>query len=107
MGLFGKKKKEQVTSNQKKTADRLIMEQLTTDDDAHVTRLADQLKAGNPLIINFAKLHVDTANKIMAFLAGVVYAIKGHVVTINDDIILFAHEDAYGDGSLEIFLKNL
>lgn len=107
MGLFFRKKDKEIIKDARKTADRLIMEQLTNDADAHVTYLADQMRSGSPLILNFDKLHVDSANKVIAFLAGVVYAIDGHVVTIDESIILFADKSAYEDGSLEAFLKSL
>ena len=60
MGLFGKKKNayEEASNNLKEetsAADRLIMEQVKDDDD-RAANLVDELKIGNPLILNFEEL---------------------------------------------------
>ena len=79
MGLFGRKKDdlkefEDFASNNKATgsaAERIVMEQLI-DDEAKLLSLADQLKDGHPLIVDFSKIKTDAAlNKSLAFLSGV------------------------------------
>ncbi len=101
MGLFSKKKKIEVVP----TSDLLIMEQLKNDDDKHITELAKKMMDGVPLILNFEGLHIDRANKVIAFITGVVYAVSGHIVEINETTYLFGNQDLYNDGSIEDWLK--
>lgn len=102
MGLFGKKKQEEVLIP---TAERILMEQLRNDDDSYITKLAKQMMDGAPLILNFDQLHVDRANKVIAFISGVVYAISGQIVEINETTYLFGNKDLYNDGSIENWLR--
>lgn len=101
MGLFSKKKKIEIVP----TSDLLIMEQLKNDDDKHITELAKKMMDGVPLILNFEGLHIDRANKVIAFITGVVYAVSGHIVEINETTYLFGNQDLYNDGSIEDWLK--
>ncbi|MBN3490386.1 cell division protein SepF [Acholeplasma equirhinis] len=101
MGLFKKKQVKVETL----TAEKIIMEQLNSDDDAYVTDLARQMMAGSPLILNFERLHIDRANKVIAFMSGVVYAISGHIVEINETTYLFGNQELYQDGSVEDWLR--
>ena len=103
MGLFSRKKE---VVNVNLTADNILMEQMTNDDDQKITSLAKQLMDGTPLILNFDQLHVDRANKVIAFLSGVVYAVNGHIVEINETTYLFGNESLYVDGSVEQWLRN-
>ena len=48
---------------------------------------------GAPLILNFEALHIDRANKAIAFMSGVVYAISGHIVEINETTYLFGNKE--------------
>ena len=51
-------------------------------------------------------LFIDEANKIIAFLSGVVYSINGTAKQLNDNAFLFATKENFLDGSLNEFLKN-
>lgn len=101
MGIFNKKKKIEIVQ----TAAQLIVEQLKNDDDQYITGLAKKMMAGAPLILNFEGLHVDRANKAIAFISGVVYAVSGHIVEINETTYLFGNQDLYNDGSIEDWLR--
>lgn len=107
MGLFGRSKKKKKQKNQIdiSTADRILMEQLKNDDDAYITTLAKQMIQGAPLILNFDALHIDRANKAIAFMSGVVYAIDGHIVEINETTYLFGNKFVYDDQTVEAWLK--
>lgn len=104
MGLFRRKKKKEQPIDIK-TSDRIIMEQLTNDDDEYITALARQMMAGAPLILNFDALHIDRANKVISFISGVVYAVSGHIVAINDTTYLFGNKELYNDQSIETWLR--
>src|SRR5690554_6762874 len=103
MGLFRRKKKK--VNIEILTSERIIMEQLKNDDDAYITALAKQMIEGAPLILNFDALHIDRANKAIAFISGVVYAISGHIVEINETTYLFGNKTVYDDQSVEAWLK--
>ncbi len=101
MGLFGKKKvKVEVIP----TSEKIYWEQLKNDDDQYITSLAKKMIDGSPLILNFEGLHVDRANKVIAFLSGVVYGVNGHILGINDLTYLFGNQACYDDGTLETWL---
>ena len=104
MGLFNKKKEMQPVDNTP-AAKKMIMENLL--DPSKATSYADSLLKGIPLCLGFGELDIDEANKIIAFLSGVVYAIDGVAKKINDNAFLFARKEEFLDGSLNEFLKNL
>ena len=111
MGLFGKKKNsyEEASKNlteEVSAADRLIMEQVL-DDDNRASELVDELKKGNPLILNFAELEPIASNKLLAFFAGASYALEGRSVRINEKTYLFARKVDFFDGTLQAFIDNL
>ncbi|HHT55966.1 MAG TPA: cell division protein SepF, partial [Acholeplasma sp.] len=62
---------------------------------------------GNPLIINLETIDVDNANKVIAFLSGVVYAIEGETYVISEKIVLFGNSEVYDDGSVRKLLDEI
>ena len=90
MGLFSRKKEEKKELGE--ASERLIMEQLQDDDE---------------LVLNFEKLDLLGANKFLAFFTGVVYALDGKYVKINETTYLFARQEEFKDGSLNDFLSEL
>ncbi len=113
MGLFRRKKPKYDTSkpseppkDQRPMSDRTFFDLVQTADDSYLTSLADKMLSGTPLILNFKPLDVDQANKIVAFLSGVVYAAKGEIVLVQEKVFLFARHDVFEDGSMEEFLKD-
>ena len=103
MGLFSKKKQ---TNPVVQTAEKLILEQIKNDDDVYITGLATSMMEGSPLILNFDGLHIDRANKVISFITGVVFAIKGEILEINETTYLFGNSEVYKDGSIEEWLKS-
>lgn len=111
MGLFsvGKRKKHQsdIVVDKKTMSDQIIFEKLQNDDDVYLTGLADQMLDGHPLILSFEPLDIDQANKVIAFFSGIIYAVKGEIVNVNEKVFMFAKSDVYDDGSMEDFLKDI
>ncbi|MDY0295218.1 MAG: cell division protein SepF [Acholeplasmataceae bacterium] len=110
MGLFSvnKKKKEKVVEEKVVSkSDQIVFEKLSSDDDLYLTGLADKLMSGMPLILNFEFLDIDQANKAIAFFSGIVYAIKGEIVNIQEKVFMFATKDVYDDGTMDDFLKEI
>ncbi|MFA5560552.1 MAG: cell division protein SepF [Acholeplasmataceae bacterium] len=109
MGLFSRsraKKVEQEIQKQK-ISDLIVFEELKSDDDSYLTSLADKMMEGKPLILSFELLDIDQANKVISFLSGVVYAIKGEILNVKGKIFLFGRKDVFDDGSMEDFLKEI
>jgi len=110
MGLFSvnKKKKEKVVEEKVVSkSDQIVFEKLSSVDDLYLTGLADKLMSGMPLILNFEFLDIDQANKAIAFFSGIVYAIKGEIVNIQEKVFMFATKDVYDDGTMDDFLKEI
>ena len=106
MSLFSKKNKQEEV-NVVKAADKVVFEQIEEDDNK-LLELADKLKAGNPLIIDFSKIDTDfSLNKFLAFLSGVAYALDGKVITINDTIFAFARKIDFLDCSLQELIDSI
>lgn len=110
MAIFSKSKKtEKDLPNYQgeKTSssfDRIIFESLQSDDDQYITMLARDLIDGNPLVLNYEELAPDPANKIMAFLSGVIFTLEGQIVQISKKVFLFAREQEFKDGTLKQFI---
>lgn len=109
MGLFSKSKTNKVEQEviKKKMSDSIVFEELKSDENLYLTSLADKMMDGQPLILSFNLLDIDQANKVIAFLSGVVYAIKGEIIDIKEKIYLFGRKDVFNDGSMEDFLKQI
>jgi cell division inhibitor SepF len=111
MGLFSvnKKKKNQDKDEDKIVlmSDQILFEKLSSDDDKYLISLADQMINGHPLILNFDALDIDQANKVIAFLSGVIYAIGGEILNVQEKVFMFANQHVYDDGSMEDFLKEI
>jgi cell division inhibitor SepF len=109
MGLFSKNKKNKADVKTEKvpTSEKIIFEKLKSDDDKYLTGLADQLMEGHPLILSFDELDIDQANKVIAFLSGIVYAIHGEILNVKEKVFMFASQEVYEDGSMDDFLKEI
>jgi len=57
--------------------------------------------------INLETIDVDNANKVIAFLSGVVYAIEGETYVISEKIVLFGNSEVYDDGSVRKLLDEI
>lgn len=109
MGLFSflRRKKPKIKEEEIKTAKKIMFKQLHDVNDSLLAKLATNIINGKPLIVNLESLDIDSANKVIAFLSGVIYAIEGEIDTINEKVILFGNSEVYNDGSVEDLLANL
>lgn len=113
MGLFGKKEDSRKEYNQaldnlnstETVRDRVHFQQVFDNDDP--VKIADILISGQPLVLDFGELNIDEANKDLAFLAGVTYALKGEVIHIIESIYLFARSTDFSDGSLDEMIREI
>lgn len=110
MGLksaFKKQQEPQVERVIESSADRIIFEELQEAKDELIVTLAKKLLNGYPLVLNFNALEVDLANKVIAFLSGVIFALDGEIVGIQDKVFLFARKQDFMDGTLNDFLAEV
>ena len=105
MSLF--KKKNQKKENSKKSSELVEFLMLENSNDETLLKVADNLKNHVPYIINFEKIEVDEINKAIAFFSGITYALEGEVILIREKVIMFGDNDAFSDGTLKIFVKEL
>ena len=115
MGLFNKNKKIKNEYNETfnkmnqedyvKSSDKIVFMEPKNNSD--LMELATQLKNHNPIIVNFAEMDYETANRGLAFLSGAVYVLGGRFEKLNDQIYLFAQKEEFLDGSLREFINNL
>lgn len=109
MCFFRKKKiekKEEKIENLKNS--QVLFERLDIASDQVLTKLATDIKTGIPVIINFDLLDIDEANKAVAFLSGVVYAIDGEIYAFNNSKnLLFGDSKLYNDGSIKKLINEI
>ena len=114
MALFNKKKpveseyiKAQTEMNKepvKKASERILFDEITSDDQK-TTYLVDMLAKHHPLVLNFERVDVPTANKVLAFIAGATYALNGKTIKIDEKIYLFALSEEFLDNSLDEWIR--
>lgn len=105
----GRKTNDQETLKPLK-GDIVIFQQLEDSLDKTLTNLADEMKKGAPLVLNFVKLTIDDSNKAIAFLSGVTYALNGHIVQFGGDegrSIMFGDAELYDDGTIQLIIGEI
>ncbi|MDR2867653.1 MAG: cell division protein SepF [Acholeplasmatales bacterium] len=90
-----------------KTIDKIKTSQISTADDLTLVTLGKFLINESPLIVDFSRLEREGANKALAFLSGVAYALSGEVLNLREEIFLFTTKNSYLDGTLSIYLKKV
>ena len=115
MAIFKKKpleneyEKAQTQMNQQsmgKASERIFFDEVTGDDQKTLFYI-DNLVKHRPVVLNFERVDVPTANKVLAFLAGAVYALHGKTVKIDEKIYLFALAEEFLDSSLDKFIREV
>lgn len=107
MGLFSFLRKKNRVEQVVETVQRINFEELYDVDDHNLTKLATSIINGEPLIVNLEKIDIDSANKVIAFLSGVIYAIEGYVLPIKEKVFLFGNSEVYDDGSVRKLVDEL
>lgn len=65
----------------------VVVDPLSFDE---VRAIADQIKSRRPVILNLEGMEKDTAQKILNFLSGAVYALDGRLERVGTGIFLVA-----------------
>ena len=87
-----------------KASERIFFDEITGDDQ-RTLYLIDKLVKHQPLVLNFERVDIPTANKVLAFIAGAVYALHGKTIKIDDKIYMFALAEEFLDGSLDEWIR--
>ena len=87
-----------------KACDRIIFDEITSDDQKTLY-LVNMLTKHHPVVLNFERVDVPTANKVLAFIAGAVYVLSGKTIKIDEKIYLFALPEEFLDGSLDEWIR--
>lgn len=107
MGLLAFFRRKKEVKETVESVSRIQFEKLEDADDTYLTKLATNMINGAPLIINLEDIDIDGANKVIAFLSGVVYAIEGEIYSIKDKVFLFGNSQVYNDGSIKKLIEEL
>lgn len=108
--FFKRKKKEPIEEDifVPQTSSIVSFMQLSSSSDELLTKLAGDIKNGIPNILNFELLEIDEANKAMAFLSGVVFAIDGEIYAFRDGkSFMFADKHVYDDGTIHDLITEI
>ena len=63
-------------------------------------QIADHLKKRNTVVVNLKRVTADQAKRIMDFLSGTIYAIKGNIQKIGSGIFLCTPKDVHVQGKI-------
>jgi len=70
--------------------------------------LCDTLLNGKPVLANFDKVeNASDSNYMLAFISGVVYALRGQAITLGPSLFLFAGKEELEDGSLLQYVEDI
>lgn len=87
--------------------ENILFEEVKNASTEYLTKLAEHLMKKFPLIGNFESLEVDEANKAISFLSGVIYALGGKVMMVNNYSFMFATLEAYQDKNIIELLEQI
>ncbi|MGN1399740.1 MAG: cell division protein SepF [Erysipelotrichaceae bacterium] len=78
---------------------KMIVKEPRSYDDAK--EVAQYLLAGKAVIVNIHKLNESSATRLLDYLTGVSFAIKGSFQKVDNNVFLFAPNDMPVDGKVE------
>ncbi len=109
MGLFGKRKKSDVTKKGQLLTAFDKMEYFSVEERSNETlfKICDTIINGKAVLAKFDKISSSDANYMLSFISGVVYACKGKTIQASDKLFLFARKEEYEDGSLEQYVEDM
>ena len=94
---------EEIKVEKVSSASKIFFDEVLNNDEA-TAHYVDKLKEGSPVCLNFEKIDVVSANKVLAFMIGATYALGGKTLEIRNKIYLFVLKDQLEDGSISNWL---
>ncbi|MFZ5988837.1 MAG: cell division protein SepF [Bacillota bacterium] len=101
----GKKVQSKVVNIHSSSQFKVIVMQPESFNDAK--DVCDHLKNKKPIVVNLGNVEKDTAQRIIDFLSGSIYALDGNIQKVSSDIFIVApyNVDILGDFKEEITSK--
>ena len=80
---------------------RLAFEVVAPDSFEVAQTIADRLRAGVPVLVDFSGVDRDLTGRLTDFCSGLVYAVEGTLQLIGREVLLLApsHVDLSGDAA--------
>ena len=79
---------------------KMIVKEPRSYDDAK--EVAEYLLKGKAVIVNIHKLNESSGTRLLDYLTGVSFAIRGSYQKVDNNVFLFAPKDMPVDGKVEI-----
>ncbi len=124
MGLFSNKKNDKKIKKNKKRKGKfpynenmqksaltafdnmIYMEVISEDLDGQLFKICDTILSGRAVLANFTKISLSDANRMLSFIAGVIYAREGEYFKTDTKMFLFACKEEFQDGSLYEYIED-
>ena len=80
---------------------------INENSDEKLFDACDALLTGHPLLLKFENLQLSDANRMLAFISGVVYATEGKIFKVESHLFLLGRKEEFEDGSLYQYYEDL
>ena len=108
MSLFKRKEKDNKSKSipTMTSFDRIIYKDVKSNSDDVLYDVADTVLKGNPVLVNF-DIDKQDANRMLAFLSGIVYSTEGRIFRVETRLFLLARKEEFEDGTLFQYVEDL
>lgn len=72
-------------------------------DDSQI--IADHIRSGKPVVVYFENTDQEVMKRIIDFISGTVYALKGTIQLVGSDIMVCAPQNVFIDANKDFFSK--
>jgi cell division inhibitor SepF len=106
--MFGYPEQEKKAMDAYESVDENAREQIEfvkLESASQAQELANKLLASTPMVVNFEEVDVASANSVIAFLSGIIYAIEGVNLQMQKKVFLFSRQENMKDGSIMEFYE--
>lgn len=113
MGLFRRKPRIEKLDHKKRSQnsmtsfDKIVYMVIKDSSKETLFDISDKLLSSIPVLANFENIDIDSANDMLAFLSGVIYAKDGRLLKIQSKLFLLAIKEEFDDGSLYEYYEDL
>ena len=87
--------------------DKIQFVVINDNSDEKLFETCESLLSGHPLLVKFENLNIQDANKMLAFISGVVYATEGKIFKVESHLFLMGRKEEFEDGSLYQYYEDL
>ncbi len=87
--------------------DKIKFVVINENKDEKLFDACDAILSGHPLLLKFESLEINDANKMLAFISGVIYATEGKIFKVESHLFLLGRKEEFEDGSLYQYYEDL